>query len=114
MYSRPDRSNLVAFFLAVFFVLLTLLQCFRPLVGSASTALVTSNHLTLRTHIREEVSSRPADVSAITRLGHRDCSNESDWTPPRPDPEAALEVQIASVRRVMHRKVAPVSPDDSF
>jgi hypothetical protein len=108
------RSVSLLLLLSCALVLLGPIQCLSRIAVSSRLPSFAGVHDLQTTHTREEVCDRQVDFSRDAQQESAQATEPDEMqSRPRPmldDPE----VEIVPMRRLLHRQVAPSSPDDAF
>ncbi len=108
------RVTPLSVFLACSVILLSTVQSLAPLTTTITKIPEYAGaHYAQALHTREEVGGGAIDFSIdATRGCSRASSNVERFAPPAVPSD--LEVEVAPMRRTLHRRVSPSSPDDAF
>jgi len=108
------RSVSLLLLLCCAVVLLGPVQCLSRIAVSSRLPSLAGVHDLQTTHTREEVSDRQIDFS---RDAQRESAQATEPDEIQFHPHVIVddaEVEIVPMRRLLHRQVAPPSPDDAF
>jgi len=115
MNADRDQTRILPLLLTACFVLLTTVQLVRPYrAPTDDVAGLAGPSNSLRTHTREEVGAKAIDLSSSARHGSRLPLRELERQARMPEFADDAEVDVPPMRQLIHRRVAPSSPDDGF
>lgn len=115
MVPNGHRVRPLLLLLAASVALLTTVQCLS-LFASANPEMPAFAALRYSPaiHTREEVSERGVDVSTDAHRKYASVVVESAATADQAEFVEGADAEVSPLRRTLHRRVSPSSPDDAF